>query len=409
MPLWADPFANGLIWIIDISIALGSGKLLAVLALDVRHHAVHGGAPGLEHVHPLAVCVAESWTGEAVAGVLKRLISTQGRPVALLKDGGSELSKAVDELSAEGLGMRCLDDLSHVSANLLKHQYGQHPQFDTFISACGQVSKHLKQSALACLAPPKTSTKARFMNLHRLVKWADQLLAHSRPGAAKAGSALAKLRGALDRLPACKAFIDLFRRDAEALLQCQGVLKARGLSEQTAQQCQEIVEAIPPSSPVRQGFGAWMARHLGGARELGLETTGLPISSDPIESLFGVVKQRSQGPMKDADRLAIYLPAFCGQLSPGDAARVLEVSVAQQRKLMGTVSSLSRQRRQVLPKPGSLESLLEEDRPGHVELLAGAKKRSKSAVVSVLSTSCDIFEGTPSEADDEITVPLSRA
>src|SRR5256885_11628875 len=51
----------------------------------------------------------------------------------------------------------------------------------SFISACGQVSKHLKQSALACLAPPKTSTQARFMNLHRLVKWADQLLQHAPP------------------------------------------------------------------------------------------------------------------------------------------------------------------------------------------------------------------------------------
>jgi len=167
-PLSADPFANGFIWIIDISIALGCGKLLAVLALDAHHYARQAGAPGLEHVHPIAVSVAESWTGEAVAEVLKELIGTLGRPVALLKDGGSELAKAADELDAKGLGTRCLDDLSHVAANVLKHQYVQHPQFDTFLSACGQVSKHLKHSALACLAPPKTSTKARFMHLHRL-------------------------------------------------------------------------------------------------------------------------------------------------------------------------------------------------------------------------------------------------
>ena len=408
-PLRADPFSNGYIWIIDISIALGSGKLLAVLALDARHHSLHGGAPGLEHVHPLAVSVAESWTGEAVASVLKRLIGAQGRPVALLKDGGSELAKAADELDAQGLATTCLDDLSHVSANLLKHQYLHHPQYQTFISACGQVSKHLKQSALACLAPPKTSTKARFMNLHRLVKWADQLLAHSRPGAARAGSALAKLRGALDHLPACKAFIALFRRDAEALLQCQEVLKVKGLHEQTAQQCHEIIEAIPPLSPVRQGFEAWIARHLETARELGLERQGLPISSDPIESLFGVVKQRSQGPMKDADRLALYLPAFCGPLSPDDATRVLEVSVAQQREMMAEVSSLHQQRRQVLPNPGSLESLMAADRPGHVELLAGSQKRSKSAVMTPLSKTCDISQGIDSEAAAEGNPPLSSA
>ena len=88
IPLSAAPFANGFIWIIDISIALGSGKLLAVLALDARHHDLHPTAPGLNHVHPLAV--AESWTGDDVAEVLKQLIGILGRPVALLKDGGCE-------------------------------------------------------------------------------------------------------------------------------------------------------------------------------------------------------------------------------------------------------------------------------------------------------------------------------
>jgi hypothetical protein len=406
-PLRADPFANGFIWIIDISIALGSGKLLAVLGLDARHHALHPSAPGLDHVHPLAVVVAESWTGDDVAEVLKQLIGTRGRPVALLKDGGCDLAKAASDLSAAGLGTRCLDDLSHVVANLLKHQYVQHPQFATFLSACGQVSKHLKQSALACLAPPKTSTKARFMNLHRLVKWADQLLQHSPPGQARAGSAFAKLRGAMDRLPTCKAFIGLFRRDADTLLHCQAVLKVKGLSHQTREQCQAIVEEMPPSSPVRRGFEAWMDKHLTVANALGLDTVGLPISSDPVESLFGVAKQHSQGPIKDADRLAVYLPAFCGQLSQGDAARVLEVSVAQQQEVTGSVSSLSKQRRQVLPNPGSLERLFEEDRHHHVALLAGSKNRSKSAVISTLSNGYEFLQGACSEGDNDATKPLN--
>ena len=407
IPLSADPFANGFIWIVDISIALGSGKLLAVLALDARHYHWHASAPGLDHVRPLAVAVAESWTGDSVATVLKALIGTLGRPVALLKDGGCELAKAADDLGAEGLGTRCLDDLSHVAANLLKHQYVEHPQFATFLSACGHVSQHLKQSALACLAPPKTSTKARFMNLHRLVKWADQLLQHSPPGAARAGSALAKLRGALGRLPSCKSFIGLFQRDAETLLHCQEVLKVKGLSQQTSEQCHQIVEALPPSSPVRRGFEAWMNKHLSVASELGLDTLGLPISSDPIESLFGVTKQHSQGPIKDADRLAVYLPAFCGKLSQDDATRVLEISVAQQQEVMGSVSSLSKQRRQVLPNLGSLERLFEEDRHHHVALLAGSKNRSKSATISTLSNGYEVLQRACSAAVVDATIPLN--
>lgn len=79
--------------------------------------------------------------------------------------------------------------------------------FETFLSACGKISKKFKQTILACLAPPKVSTKARFMNIHRLVKWAGQLLRHSPKGRARDGSMLSKLRAGIDQLPECKAFI----------------------------------------------------------------------------------------------------------------------------------------------------------------------------------------------------------
>ena len=38
LPLPQAPFTNGLIWMIDISIGLGTGKILAVLALPAHHH-----------------------------------------------------------------------------------------------------------------------------------------------------------------------------------------------------------------------------------------------------------------------------------------------------------------------------------------------------------------------------------
>src|SRR5437870_4365509 len=116
LPLSQAPFTNGLMWMIDISIGLGTGKMLAVLAFDAHHHHLAPGALSLEHVHCIGVCVADSWTGEAIAEVLKRLIAQMGRPAAYLKDGGSELHKAVDELAERGLASPCIDDISHAAA-----------------------------------------------------------------------------------------------------------------------------------------------------------------------------------------------------------------------------------------------------------------------------------------------------
>jgi len=95
LPLRQAPFSNGLIWIIDISIGLGTGKILAVLAIEAQHHHLTPGAPSLEHARCMGVSVADSWTGDTIAELLGRLIARVGRPAAYLKDAGSELHKAV--------------------------------------------------------------------------------------------------------------------------------------------------------------------------------------------------------------------------------------------------------------------------------------------------------------------------
>src|SRR4029077_2370200 len=51
------PFTNGLIWRIDISIGLGSGKIVAVLALAAPHHQLAPGAPALRHIPCIGVAV----------------------------------------------------------------------------------------------------------------------------------------------------------------------------------------------------------------------------------------------------------------------------------------------------------------------------------------------------------------
>jgi len=95
LPLDRAPFRHGLMWMIDISIGLGSGKMLAVLAFDAHHHQRESKAPTLRQVHGIGVAVATSWTGETIADFLKRRIATMGRPAASLKDNGSDLHQAV--------------------------------------------------------------------------------------------------------------------------------------------------------------------------------------------------------------------------------------------------------------------------------------------------------------------------
>lgn len=93
-----------------------------------------------------------------------------------------------------------------------------------------------------------------------------------------------------------------------------------------------------------------------------------------IESLFGKAKQHGVGEIKDADRIALRIPAMCGIPTLEEAEQVLGVSVAEQKAFTDGISSLARQRRQLLkdPDPNRLESLQEAQNSAHIELLPGA-------------------------------------
>jgi hypothetical protein len=85
LPLPQAPFSHGLLWMIDLSMGLGAGKILAVLALAAHHHQLWGPSPSLEPVHCIGGVVADAWTGEAIADRLARLIAQMGRPAADLQ------------------------------------------------------------------------------------------------------------------------------------------------------------------------------------------------------------------------------------------------------------------------------------------------------------------------------------
>src|SRR5256885_4835789 len=392
LPLPQAPFSNGFIWLIDLSIGLGTGKILAVLAVDAHHYALTPGALALDHVHGLGVSVAASWTGETIAELLGRLIAVLGRPAAYLKDGGGDLHKAVALLDEQGLASPCIDDISHAVAGMLKRSYQDHPTFETFVSACGRVSGKLKHTILACLAPPNVRTNARFMNVHRLFTWADRVLKLSPAGGAKSGSILARLRACLDQLPACKALITRFRTDASGLLACQKILKTKGLSHDTLAQCEPLIEAMP-SAALRLELHAYLAFQLETAKTLGLDHLGLPISSDTIESLFGVAKQHGVGETQDAARIPLRLPALCGLPTRDEAKQVLEVSVARQQEVTGQGISLTKQRREELAHPERLESLNLTQGTPQVELIPNPKNRANYQNIVQISNGYEQHSG----------------
>jgi hypothetical protein len=129
---------------------------------------------------------------------------------------------------------------------------------------------------------------------------------------------------------------------------------------------------LPTKAPLLGRDGGSSTRH-----HSGLNHIGLPISSDAIESLFGVAKQHGVGETWDAARIALRLPAFCGLPTREKAEQVLDVSVPRQQAFTAQHGSLTKQRREVLGHPERLESLSLTQAASQVELIAESQKPVK--------------------------------
>jgi hypothetical protein len=153
------------------------------------------------------------------------------------------------------------------------------------------------------------------------------------------------------------------------------------------------METIPPRSKVRTDFINWMKKQIIVAESLGLEHIGMPISSDNIESLFGVSKQHGCGEIKDANRMALRIPAICGELTIKDAQTVLDISVKEQQKIITSLPSLTKQRREVLPNPGCLDKIFFDEKKKNLELIPGSEKRSKNLIKTYITDGFEKLTG----------------
>jgi len=357
--------AEGMIFIIDISIALTGEKILAVLGVSANHYAAGNGFPKLSDAICFGVKVSAQWRGEDIARFLEEIIERVGKPLGYLKDGAADLEKGCRTLDEKGIGSPRIKDISHFTANLLKAKYGDLQILADFVALTGSISKRLKQTILACLAPPKVRSAARFMNLHRLVDWAHSLLALSPPGRAKSDSILDRLRRAMDDLPIYKTFIKGFLRDSQVILKCQELMKQRGLNEKSAAAFRKAVSALDPGCDIAVGLNEWLldaeaARALIFHDREPEDRPALLVSSDPVESAFGVGKAHGCAALQDPNRIALRLPAECGSISNEEISMLNNITQATIDEKSRNLHSVHACRYQALVK-GNLDALNRDD------------------------------------------------
>ncbi len=163
------------IWIIDHTVQLGNEKCLVILG--IRQECFPKGELYLTHedVEPIALIPVEHSNGEVVFQQLEENISKTGIPKQIVSDHGPDIKSGV-EIFCQKYDTVHTYDMKHKGATIVKRELKDDPNWQDFVKQASKTSKKVQQTILAALAPPNQRSKARYMNVDKLVDWGHTTL-----------------------------------------------------------------------------------------------------------------------------------------------------------------------------------------------------------------------------------------
>jgi hypothetical protein len=163
-------------WMIDHSIQIGTCKCLVILGIRLSE-LPEGRALCHRDLEPIALVPMAGSSKQAVAACLEEAANRTGAPRAILDDHGADLHGGVEIFRAAHPGTVEVYDITHKAACLLKARLEADERWRSYNTESGQAKVRVQQTELACLVPPSQRSKARFMNVGKLVAWGVQTLA----------------------------------------------------------------------------------------------------------------------------------------------------------------------------------------------------------------------------------------
>jgi hypothetical protein len=164
-------------WIIDHSTQAGQERCLLILGIRLSELPQKGQCLRLEDMEVIDLIPVEKSDKQIVYQQLCAAAEKTGVPRAILHDNGGDLAGGLALFEKKYQSTNGIYDITHKAACLLKAQLEKDPIWKAFCTQATQTKFQTQQTELAFLVPPSQRTKARFMNLGDLVRWARETLA----------------------------------------------------------------------------------------------------------------------------------------------------------------------------------------------------------------------------------------
>jgi hypothetical protein len=165
-------------WVLIADFTAQIGTYKCFIVLGIRLDKLKSCQWHLSHqdVTLLGLELWEHPNGEKVFQCLEKISTQVGVPVQIVVDGASDLNKGVNLFCERHPKTQVFYDISHKLACLLEKYLKDDEDWNLFVNSVSTAKAQSQQTMLTCLTPPQLRTKARYMNLHTMVRWAVRIL-----------------------------------------------------------------------------------------------------------------------------------------------------------------------------------------------------------------------------------------
>jgi hypothetical protein len=309
--------ADDWIWIVDHSIQTGAEKCLVVLGIRAKD-LPRNRALALSDVEPLAVMPVTASDKTVVCAQLNEVAHITGVPYAIISDAGPDLKAGIDAYCMlNPYRTRHIYDVTHWVALQMKSLFEQDESWVSFVEFTSIAQKFMRQTEAAALAPPNQRSKARYLNIDIIIRWAQRIMLLM--------ESTDKMRSMFnpDLVSRTLMWITHFKDDirewgeilnvAEAV---KGTISKKGLYRGLRNDLDRALAAIPVASTRAMELKDAALSYAGSLEYKVHVGDRLPGCSDVIESLFGRFKHLEQQQSGGGfTQLLLALPALVGKKS----------------------------------------------------------------------------------------------
>ena len=288
------------IWLVDHTHSVGTTKCFVVVGIRLSEYRRLKRPLQHDDLTVLDLLPVDQSNGEIVFEQLSALCIKVGVPLAILSDRGTDLNKGVHMLQQAQPVVILLYDVVHMVARMTEATLKKEPKWSAFCVASSHCAHEIRQSKISHLKPPRTKTKARYMNISQEIRWgarAIRVLDRVRDGKVNARQSA---RLPKDLVQSKLKWLDEYRDSITAWekisLMGQEVIttvRRLGYSEQTKNLLAEKLGASD-NAACREWVNQIMTEITHQCLAASMHQS-LPGTSEILESLFGKMKRLLSG------------------------------------------------------------------------------------------------------------------